>query len=91
MNCSLHRITSELSAILAPDPTPGRLKEVFEECIVRERKKGKSALYTCGIRTHNLLLNGQGHYNCAMGELQMVGRGSELLSSVFSTCKWVRS
>ena len=42
-NCSLHRITSELSAILAPDPTPGRLKEVFEECIVRrkERKKGK--------------------------------------------------
>ena len=35
-----------LPPILAPDPMPGRLKEVFEECIVRrkERKKGKSAL-----------------------------------------------
>ena len=25
---------------------------------------------------------GQGHYHCAMGELQMAGRGSELLSNV---------
>ena len=50
-----------------------------EECIVRRKKENSS---TCGTRTHNLLLTGQGHYRCAMGELQMVGRGSELLSNV---------
>ena len=50
-----------------------------EECIVRRKKENSS---TCGTQTHNLLLTGKGHYQCAMGELQMVGRGSELLSNV---------
>ena len=50
--------------------------DISKECIVRRKKA------TCGTRTHNLLLTGQGHYHCAMGALQMVGRGSELLSNV---------
>ena len=43
-----------------------------------------SALHvsTSEIRTHHLLLPGQVHYHCAMGELQMVGSGNEVLSNV---------
>ena len=81
-DCSLHRNTSELSVILAPDPTPSRPIEMCEECVSRkERKKERKISSTCGTRTHNLLLTGQGHCHCAMGELQMAGRGSELLSN----------
>ena len=48
-DCSLHRNTSELSVILAPDPTPSRPIEMCEECVSqkerkKERKKEKSAL-----------------------------------------------
>ena len=77
--CSLHRINLRIIYIVAPNPTPGRLIEMWEKYI---HKSEKNQLYIpsgpCGTRTHNLLLTGQGHYYCAMGELS---RRSELLSN----------
>ena len=50
-----HRITSELSAIFAPDPT----QEMCEECVSQKgRKEERRISSTCGSRTHNLLLTG---------------------------------
>ena len=50
-----HRITSELSAIFALDPT----QEMCEECVSQKgRKEERRISSTCGSRTHNLLLTG---------------------------------
>ena len=54
-----------------------------EGCVSqKERKEERKISSTCGTRTHNILLTGQGHYHSALRELQMVGRGSELLSNM---------
>ena len=67
-DCSLQRITSDLSAIPAPYPTPGRPIEMCEGCVSqKERKEERKISSTCGTRTHNLLLTRQGHYHCAVG------------------------
>ena len=44
-DCSLHRNISELSVILAPDPTPSRPIEMCEECVSRKERENQLYLW----------------------------------------------